>query len=306
MLVLIICFELLHNNYLQNVWTILKLTTLMKTFGYLFLFISLLSSSFAQAEKLKVLTYNTWGVPVAVWDTWRYQAAMKAIEELNPDIVILSEVFSAKGKHDFKSAQYPYYADGPNWFPRLLSSGTRILSKYPIEKHAILTYHACKSPDCFSRKGADFVLVTLPSGKKVNIVSTHLDSSNDEAVDDSQLHQLMIFSDYYEDKTSPTIFAGDMNFNPQSNQYQYARKNLNVDDSWEETHSASEPGITYDGFDNHYAHDYAVKTKTEIFKGRIDYLFHRGNVIAVSTELEFNDEAHLFSDHYGLLGEFEI
>src|SRR5664279_4590112 len=112
----------------------------MKKIASLFLFLAFLNGSFAQAEKVKVLIYNTWGVPIATWDTWRYQAAMKAIEELNPDVVVLSEVFSAKGKHRFKDSQYPYHADGPNWFPRLLSSGTRILSKFPIDLHAILTY----------------------------------------------------------------------------------------------------------------------------------------------------------------------
>ena len=279
---------------------------IMQKFVRILTFLILFYGSFAQAEKLKVLIYNTWGVPIETWDHWRYEAAMKAIEELNPDVVVLSEVFTAKAKHKFKDSQYPYRVDGPGWFPRLLGSGTRILSKFPIDDHAKLTYNACKSSDCLSRKGANYGLITLPSGKKINIVGTHLNSAGGEETRISQLAQLVTFSDGYEDKSVPTIIAGDLNFGPQSDEYQYAVNHLNVTDSWVETHNASEPGYTYDCTTNHYAHDYIIKTHDTLFTDRIDYLFHRGDVKVISTQLVFNDADHLFSDHYGVLGEFEI
>lgn len=273
---------------------------------FLFLILSVVSVSTAQADTIKVLIYNTWGVPFVSWDRWRYDAAMKAIEDLNPDVVLLSEIFTHKGKHEFKSKKYPYRADGGNWFPRLVGSGTRILSKFPIDMHATLTYNACHSEDCLSRKGANMAIVTLPSGKKLNIVGTHLNAAGGENIRISQLDQLAIFSDWYEDKSAPTIIAGDLNFNPLSNEYQYAKKKMNVSDAWEETHFASEPGYTYDCFENHYAHDYTIKTNGALFKSRIDYLFHRGNIKALSTQITMNNEENLFSDHYGVMGEFEI
>jgi len=278
----------------------------MKRFVFLTIALSLFISTFAQAEKLKVLIYNTWGVPIGVWDKWRYQAAMQAIEELNPDVVVLSEVFSRKGKIQFQSDLYPYHADGGNWFPRLVGAGTRILSKFPIQEHDILTYHLCKGSDCLARKGANEVLISLPSGKKINIVSTHLDSLTNPNVRISQINQLTTFADFYEDKEAPTIFAGDLNFSPDSQEYPFLLQNLAVVDSWNETHSPNEPGITYSCDENHYALEYAIKTKARVFDGRIDYLFHRGNIKALNSHLVFNDENHLFSDHYGILGEFEI
>jgi endonuclease/exonuclease/phosphatase family metal-dependent hydrolase len=278
----------------------------MKKISRLIILYSLLISPFAHAEKLKVMIYNTWGVPISAWDTWRFKESMKEIERLNPDIVLLSEMFTAKAKHKFKSKQYPYHADGANWFPRLVGSGLRILSKYPIDLHAILTYNACESTDCLSRKGANLVTVTLPSGKKLNVVGTHLNADGGEASRIDQLKQLNIFSDWYEDKTAPTIIAGDFNFNPLSNEYQYARQSMQVSDAWEDTHSSSDAGFTYDCYENHYAHDYTLKTGGRLFKSRIDYIFLRGNIKTMSTTLEMNTPDNTFSDHYAIMGEFEI
>lgn len=278
----------------------------MRKFSRLFILISLFSGSFAHAEKLKLMIYNTWGVPLSAWDTWRYQKTMKEIEKLNPDIVLLSEVFSAKAKKKFKSKQYPYVADGANWFPRLVGSGLRILSKFPIDLHAILTYNACESTDCLSRKGANLITVTLPSGKKLNVVGTHLNADGGEKSRIDQLNQLRIFSDWYEDKSAPTIIAGDFNYGPLSNENHYARKSMQLSDAWEDSHFSNEPGITYDTYENHYAHDYMIKTGGGMFKNRIDYIYLRGSIKTLSTNLEMNTPENTFSDHYAIMGEFEI
>lgn len=279
----------------------------MKKFKSLALLLILFSSSFsAYADTLKVLSYNTWGVPLAVWDTWRYQAAMIEIEKLNPDVVVLSEVFTAKAKHAFLSRQYPYHADGGQFLPRLVGSGLRILSKYPLENHATLTYRSCKKADCLSRKGANLVTVIMPSGKKLNVVATHLNAAGGEETRIDQLVQLKIFSEWYEDRHAPTLIAGDLNFQPQSNEYDYTVKNLEVRDGWTDTHPASEPGITYDAYENHYAHDYCIKLRDPLFKGRIDYLFTKGAIKTLATQLEMNEGDDVLSDHYGLMGEFEI
>jgi endonuclease/exonuclease/phosphatase family metal-dependent hydrolase len=278
----------------------------MKILSLLCVLISTGFSSTAHAEKVKILTYNTWGVPVAVWDTWRYKKAMKTIEKMNPDIVLLTEVFTTKAKLAFRSKKYPYHADGGNWVPRLVGSGLRILSKFPIQKHAILTYSNCKKDDCLSRKGANLIIAKLPSGKSINFVGTHLNAAGGEETRISQLKQLQIFSDWYEDKNNPTIIAGDFNFDPFSNEFEYARKNMHVSDAWAENHSSSEPGYTYDCYENHYAHDYTIKTHGSLFKDRIDYFFLRGNVKSLETTIKMNDSETTLSDHYGIYGEFEI
>lgn len=279
----------------------------LRTF-YAVLFLALFSYSItpASAERLKVLTLNTWGVSATVWDKWRYAAAMTAIEKLNPDIIVLDELFSAQGKRDFQSELYPYVADGGNWFPRLAGSGTRILSKYPYDMHAILTYHACASSDCLSRKGSTLTTITLPSGKKINVAGTHLNSAGDDNVRTDQLRQLKIFTDTYADPAAPLLVVGDFNFGPTSPAYQYARNELQVTDSWTETHTDGDLGLTYDVTTNHYAREYCIKTHDKMVQDRIDFMFHRGAITPLSTQVIFNTPDELFSDHYGLIAEYEI
>ena len=108
----------------------------------------------ALSASFSVVSLNTWGVPYAVKDTFRYAEAMRAIEKISPDFVFLEEVFSAKGKRAYQSDQYPYVVNGPKAFPKLVGSGIRLLSKYPIFRSAKMAYNNCVADDCLSKKGA--------------------------------------------------------------------------------------------------------------------------------------------------------
>ena len=284
--------------------------------------LTLLFTTAASAEKISVLTYNTWGVGLKVWDTWRYAAAMKAIEELNPDIVILEEVFTAKGRHAFQSPLYPYVADGPGWFPRLISSGVRILSKFPIEQSTTIAYSKCARSDCLSHKGAALVTVTLPSGNKLNVVGTHLNSEGGDDLRVAQLSELKTFIDENEDPTLPMLVAGDFNFGPGTGSYQFVRNEMKLGDSWLENHPAVQPivdiddmsqairgileSLTYDASKNHYAHDYCVKMNDPQIEDRYDYFYHNGGITPIQSKLVFNTEDTILSDHFGLFADFEL
>ena len=259
----------------------------------------------SEAASLKILAYNTWGVPFTAWDTWRYEAAMIAIEAMDPDVVVLSEVFTPKGRCEFKSKKYPYWVNGPRSGSRLVGSGLRILSKFPIDQFAILKYRACKGSDCFSRKGATLVTLALPENKKVNIVGTHLDASS-RAARLSQLKQLQAFSEWYEDPTAPTVIAGDLNFSPNTPEYQFTTQNLSGIDAWVEIHGSNDPGYTYDCELNPYAREYSRRTNEKMIRKRLDYLFHRGPIQIQRAEITFNQKENLFSDHFGLLGEYTL
>jgi endonuclease/exonuclease/phosphatase family metal-dependent hydrolase len=265
-----------------------------------------LASHHAQADTIRVLTYNTWGVPLTAWDTWRYEQAMRAIETLNPDIVLLNEVFTRKGKRKFKSQLYPHQAEGPGTSPRLVGSGLKILSRFPILKRAILSYRACKGTDCLSRKGAALTVIQLPNGKKLNLIGTHLDASGPASLRLSQLEQLKNFQKTYVDPTAPMILAGDMNFRSGSDEHEHVQKHFELEDAWLKTHASSEPGHTYDCYENKYAREYSQRTREPMIRERLDYLFTTPEIRTIKTELKFNDEGNLFSDHYALMGEFEI
>jgi endonuclease/exonuclease/phosphatase family metal-dependent hydrolase len=264
-----------------------------------------LTAKLANAEKIRVLNFNTWGVPFAVWDKDRYAKAMSAIEKYDPDFVVLEEVFSDKGRRAFKSDLYPYVANGPGFFPRLLGSGLRILSKYPFNSVITRPYHECIGVDCLAHKGSALVEVTLPCGKTLSLLGTHLDANENAKIRVSEIDELKKLVDS-RDPTTATLIVGDFNFGPSADAYRYAKEQLQVTDSWVETHSAEEPGLTYDIATNHYAHDYCIKTHDQLIQDRFDLMFHSGAITPLSSTVIFNTEDSLFSDHYGLLSEFEI
>lgn len=265
-----------------------------------------LTAKLANAEKIRVLNFNTWGVPIEVWDKARYGKAMAAIEKYDPDFVVLEEVFTGKGRRAFHSDLYPYVVNGPGFFPRLIGSGLRILSKYPIDSSKSLPFHECIGVDCLAHKGSAMISVTLPSGKMLNLLGTHLDANDDANVRVSEIDELKTLTDNFGDPTAPTLIVGDFNFGPSAPAYNYALQQLQAGDSWVDTHPDGDVGLTYDIATNHYAHDYCIKTHDRMIQDRFDLMFHRGAITPLSSQVIFNTEDSLFSDHYGLIAEFEI
>ena len=259
------------------------------------------------AAKFTVVEFNTWGVPLAVKDTYRYAFAMERLEGLDPDFIVLSEVFTARGKRAFHSAKYPYWVDGPKAFPKLVSSGLRILSKHPVLRASKIEFCKCKGDDCLSRKGAVLALIRMPDGTKLNLLGTHLNARGGDPVRVDQLEQIRDLIRREADPEAPLILAGDLNFTPDSEPYLWLRRELSLEDTWLQTHPASEPGYTYDAFENAYARDYAIRTNFPLTRERIDYILYKeGKSTRVSPEtsrLIFN-ERPWYSDHYGLSTTF--
>lgn len=259
----------------------------------------------AAAESISVISLNTWGVPFASYDRWRYAEAMEQISAIGPDFVLLQEVFSCKGKHDFRNYDlYPYQTQGPRAAPRLVSSGLRILSKHPILRKAQLVYRTCINDDCLSRKGALLAVVRLPSGAKLNLVTTHLNARGGDWARKDQLDQLKIFLDYYKEPGAPILIGGDFNLNPTSPLYPKLLTDLGVQDTWSETHDASDPGYTSDPENNRYARDYSIRHGFPLVRERIDFLLAQ-NLKPTQNEVIFDGEQPL-SDHYGLQASYEL
>jgi endonuclease/exonuclease/phosphatase family metal-dependent hydrolase len=263
----------------------------------------------AHAETLKIIQFNTWGVPLVVKDTFRYWEAMEALEARDPDIILLQEVFSRKGKGAFHSERYPYEVRGPLGFPRPISSGIRILSKYPILSSAQVSFCKCTGTDCFSKKGAVISIAELPSGAHLNIVTTHLDAGTKDSVKISQMEQIKSLVESYGDPDAPLVFAGDFNFNDRSLPYEKLMDFFGAEDAWLDTHDSTEPGYTYDAYENRYAYDYSIKTNEPLIKERIDFVLYRGGSSHILRPLDssvvFREEP-LYSDHYGIEARFEL
>jgi len=266
-------------------------------------------SASAHALTFKIIQFNTWGVPLMVEDCSRYSQAMERIESRSPDVVILEEVFTRKGKKAFHRESYPYEARGPRAFPKLVSSGLRILSRFPITRVSQTVFRRCTESDCLARKGAILVVLDLPDGQKLNVVATHLDSGKMVNVRLSQLKQIQTLIETGGEPGAATVFAGDLNFIEDSIEYPRMMSALGMTDGWRATHAVSDPGFTYDTTQNRYAHDYSIKTHEPPLRGRIDYVLSKDGALSLITPTDskviFNEEP-LLSDHYGLETEFMI
>jgi endonuclease/exonuclease/phosphatase family metal-dependent hydrolase len=147
----------------------------------------------------------------------------------------------------------------------------------------------------------------LPDGQKLNLLGTHLNARGGDPIRVDQLVQIRDLIDREADPEAPLVLAGDLNFTPGSESYAWLGSHLGLADSWAQTHSATDPGYTYDAFENAYARDYAIRTHFPLTRERIDYILFRngknGSLRAESSRLILN-ERPWYSDHYGLSTTF--
>lgn len=260
----------------------------------------------ADPYKIKVLTLNVWGLPgFIVQDAGkRFDAIRNYIEENNFDFVFFQEAFSTSARINLRTPALPYYVNGPRPHGRILGSGLRILSKYKILRTASLGYADCKKDDCLAHKGAIFIVVELPNGTKLNLVTTHLNARGDNLVRQKQIEQLKLFINYYREPNAPLLLAGDFNFGPNALPYQFILDHLDVSDAWVSTHGA-EDGFTYNTVTNAYANDYSGRHGSGFEQNRIDFMFPTSGLTAILSERLFMN-APFVSDHFGLMTEFEV
>lgn len=145
-------------------------------------------STGAQARELKVLTFNTWLLPV-VSDNYLQRLA-RMPEELagtGADLIVLQEVWRDQAKADLIQAMqmrgYPYAAfkpaesrDGKLPFAGYLDDGLLVISKFPISSGSVSSTsfsEYTRTDEYFAGKGALRVQVELPGGP-ADIYAAHL------------------------------------------------------------------------------------------------------------------------------------
>lgn len=187
------------------------------------LFIVLLMLPFLSfAEELKVLTWNTFLIP-APWNFTKQNARAKimyqTLPELTHDVMFFQEAFHDKHRKKIMQhleATHPYAAapvKGKKIF-QIQDSGLFIVSKYPMTVLDQIIFDHCTNSDCMSSKSALLVEITMPSGKKIQFVNTHLQAWSAPkamAIRKVQLEQIKTMINKYQTPSVPQILAGDLN-----------------------------------------------------------------------------------------------
>lgn len=204
-------------------------------------------------NKLKILTYNAWGLKIGPFSIAKdYKARIYAlpseIYKLNPDIIFLQEVWK-KIDRDYlikelqkRGFKYAFYkSDGHpkikkwrknfSWLNRLmLGNGLLIISKHPInmETSKVVSFsgHTAKE-EFFTRKGAIFCEIELKGLGPISCVNTHLGSVDyfskklkfnptQKNVQTSQLKELEEFIKRIP-TNSPLFIGADLNIDDRTN-----------------------------------------------------------------------------------------
>lgn len=176
----------------------------------------------AFGEELKVLTWNTFLIPVP-WNFTkqnpRAKIMYKTLPDLSHDVMFFQEAFH--DKHRKKLIQllkdtHPYSAAPVkgNKIYQIQDSGLFIVSKHPMTVLDQVIFDQCTNTDCMSSKSAILVEITLPSGSKLHMVNTHLqawDKPKAIAIRKIQLEQIKIMMSKHFVAGIPQVLVGDLN-----------------------------------------------------------------------------------------------
>ena len=130
---------------------------------------------------LKVLTFNTWGVPFFSRDrSARMSAIGRALSTMDVDVVLLQEVFYAEDRRRLvEAAARGGLAHSHYFHSGLIGSGLLTLSRYPIVDSSFLRFRLNGRPqdlvrsDYYAGKGVGRVRVSTPAGP-VDVYNAHL------------------------------------------------------------------------------------------------------------------------------------
>ena len=181
-----------------------------------------------QSEKLRILVYNTHGLPeIFISDNpkKRFPVIGKKTQDFN--ISLLQEDYSHHEELSSGLAKESLAIRGGLGGSLIcpFCTGSGLTSVFNLPKNWTVdvenqTYDTCSgwlrgANDCFAYKGFQIIKITLPSNKRFFIVNTHMDAGkrdSDRASRERQLEQI-ISTIKQRTTTEALIVAGDLNLN---------------------------------------------------------------------------------------------
>jgi sphingomyelin phosphodiesterase 2 len=264
--------------------------------------------------QIKVLTFNTWGVPFFSRDrAARMRAIGRALATMDVDVVLLQEVFYAADRRTLTQAgaagglAYSRYFDSG-----LVGSGLLTLSRYPIVDSSFLRFRLNGRPqdlirsDYYAGKGVGRVRINTPAGPvdayNAHFIAPYLEWGPDRFAA-HRVAQALEAGQYVAEQSAdaPAFLGCDLNCYPDDDTY----RTLIVAGGLAQA-CAGESQLTQR---NGYA--------TIHPPSRYDYIFARSapaqHLTAQRTRIVLGGEpspnperVRGYSDHYGVLTQFEL
>ncbi|MFT5880511.1 MAG: endonuclease/exonuclease/phosphatase family metal-dependent hydrolase [Moritella sp.] len=208
------------------------------------------------ANQLNLLSYNIWAS--SEYSAQEINTRMKEMPKVlsGYDVLVLTEVLDKnidKKLLNNIATEYPYQSKDIFEVGRLIASGIRVLSHWPVEDKQYLKFNACNAAQCIITRGVTYMKINK-QGKPYHIFATHPQAFDDVESREGRLLQLQEMRDFIKGMNIPAdeavILAGDFNIN---------KIGLPADRDYMETIlSATEPEnrghtLTYDSNTNFWA-----------------------------------------------------
>lgn len=274
---------------------------------------------------VRVLSYNVKGLPSIInsYKKSRFPVIGKLLAERRkngtaPDIVLLQESFIDPTKSIRTESGYPYIHKGPSSkgvnpdgksFSKILNGGIYLMSEFPFKKSERMNFpsNSCKTFDCYSNKGAQYVSVRIPGMPfDLQILNTHAQSaSKHEVIRNNQFEWLNYFlrsNVNYNDPYRAVIFGGDFNSKPETRAcHKYLRELTGLDDVGADCRQANSSCKIKEGTDPLWIHE---KSNDHFFYASGKKV--RIRPVSVERNMTEKHKGKTLSDHLGYEVLFEI
>lgn len=269
---------------------------------------------------LRVLSFNTWGVPFFSRDrAARMRAIGRAIAQMEVDVVGLQEVFYAKDRKLLVEAGaraglvYGHYFQSG-----VMGSGLLTLSRYPIVENSFLRFRLNGRPqdlirvDYYAGKGVGRVRVRTPDGP-VDVYNAHLIAPYLEFGPDRftahRVAQALEMGRYVDAQShdAPAVLVGDMNCSPEDATYRAIVAAGGLTEACSNAAAGSPEAVFADR--NGYASIHPPDRFDYVFgrSGARRHLTTKSSRFILGGAPDPNPDGLLgYSDHYGVLAEFEL
>ena len=207
-----------------------------------------------QSDKLKILVYNTHGLPeIFISDDPKMRFPIIGKKTQDFDISLLQEDYAHHEELlsglNKESLAIRGGMGGTLLCPFCTGSGLTSVFNLPndwIVEVENNTYETCSgwlrgANDCFAYKGFQVIKITLPNNKRLYIVNTHMDAGRRDSDRSSRKRQLEHIIRTIKQRTSSEalIVAGDLNLNSKNLEdvqlLENFKEELRLSDAFEET-----------------------------------------------------------------------
>jgi endonuclease/exonuclease/phosphatase family metal-dependent hydrolase len=197
-------------------------------------------------SRLKLVTYNIWGLPS--WMTGarsgRYPQIARELKRLDPDVVLLQEAWTADARGAAPKNGHWVIARAARQNTFFQQCGLVTLSRFPVIGGEFYPFSRAAMPDRLVNKGVLKVCVQIGNGQVLNIWNVHLQDGGSDSVRMSQVRELVARVEMSEDGQVADVVAGDFNCTPDSALYHELSESFGA--SVQEL-GHGQPFVTWDG-----------------------------------------------------------